>query len=172
MKTKFNQSKLKLAIVSAMLLGTAAITVPAYADATPTDLKVSALVNMACTITTTHLAFGDYQPLLANKESDLQKQGGITTTCTNGSSGVIQLDNGIHAAGTQRNMVSLEDGTKYLKYDVKVGSYTGPAWNMESGEAYAGTGLAVDSVVWGVIPMAQNVIDGSYSDTLKVTIVY
>ena len=34
MKTKLNQSKLKLAIVSAMLLGTAGLTVPAYADAT------------------------------------------------------------------------------------------------------------------------------------------
>ena len=49
MKTKLNQSKLKLAIVSAMLVGTAGLTVPAYAD--PALLKVSAIVNMSCTIT-------------------------------------------------------------------------------------------------------------------------
>jgi hypothetical protein len=51
MKTKLNQSKLKLAIVSAMLVGTAGLTVPAYADADPALLKVSAIVNMSCTIT-------------------------------------------------------------------------------------------------------------------------
>jgi len=27
-------------------------------------------------------------------------------------------------------MVSLEDDTKFLKYDVKVGSYEGAPWNM------------------------------------------
>ena len=70
MKTKLNQSKLKLAIVSAMLLGTAGITAPAYAlDA---NLSVSASIGMACTITTTTLAFGAYDPVGTHATADLE----------------------------------------------------------------------------------------------------
>ena len=36
---------------------------------------------------------------------------------------------------------------------------------MEHGQAYAGIGTPVNSIVYDVIPMDQNVVEGSYSDT-------
>ena len=59
MSTKIGQRSLNLAIISTIALSTAALTVPAYADATA-NLAVSAEVNASCTISTTDLSFGTY----------------------------------------------------------------------------------------------------------------
>jgi len=78
MKTKLNQSKLKLAIVSATLLGTAAITAPTYA--TTADMDVTANINVACTIDTEDLAFGAYDPIITNATDPLTKMASVTST--------------------------------------------------------------------------------------------
>ena len=89
MKTKLNQSKLKLAIVSAMLVGTAALSVSAYSDTASMD--VSANIGMACTITATDIAFGAYDPIVTNAATDLTATASVTATCTAGATGSITI---------------------------------------------------------------------------------
>ena len=173
MKTKFNQNKLKLAIVSAMLVGSAGLTVPAYADATGTMI-VSASIGLACTIETTNLAFGPYDAIVANKTLPLDSlTGSIASTCTSGSSGNILLSDGGNAVGGNRRMVHASDVSKFLNYTVSGVSLGGAKWDNTTGVAYAGDGSAEVLPVYGQVAPGQNTaIDGTYSDTLTATITY
>ena len=177
MKTKLNQNKLKLAIVSAMLLGTAAITAPTYAlDA---NLSVSASIGTACTISTSALAFDMYDAVGANASADLLATGGVTSTCSIGSSGNIKMSQGSNSgdgssdSAPNRRMIHGSDGTKFLNYSVFSDSARTAVWENGTGVAYTGTGSAATLTVYGSVPQAQvDAIVGSYSDTLVVAINY
>ena len=170
MKTKLNQSKLKLAIVSATLLGAAAITAPTYASV-DADLNVSANINVACTIATENLAFGAYDPIITNAADPLQKMASVTSTCTVGASGSILLGNGEHyTEGSGRRMVHGTDNTSFLEYSVSNASFGGADW---SGVTMTGTGSAVPEDIYGEVAGGQNTaVDGSYSDTILATVTY
>jgi len=173
MKTKLNQSKLKLAIVSAMLLGTAGLTVPAYADATGTMI-VSASIGLACTITTTDLAFGAYDAIVTNKTNPLNSEtGSISSTCTSGASGNILLSDGGHAVDGTRRMVHSTDTSKFLNYTVSGVSLGGEKWDNTTGRPYTGDGTKETLNVYGQVTADQgSAINGSYGDSLLATIIY
>ena len=169
MKTKLNQSKLKLAIVSATLLGTAAITAPTYA--TTADMDVTANINVACTIDTEDLAFGAYDPIITNATDPLTKMASVTSTCTVGASGSILLDNGEnYTEESGRRMVHAADTQSFLEYSVSNASYGGADWSDVTME---GTGSAVEEAVYGQVGPGQNTaVDGSYSDLIVATVTY
>ena len=177
MKTKLNQSKLKLAIVSAMLLGTAGITAPAYAlDA---SLSVTANIGMACSITTTPLDFGTYNAGGTHASANLEGTGGVSSPCTSGSSGVIKMGQGINFAADSndasplRRMVATGDATSFLNYSVFSDTSRALPWENSTGVAYEGTGLAQALVVYGSVEGGQtSAVVGSYTDTLVVAINY
>lgn len=173
MKTKLNQSKLKLAIVSATLLGAAAITAPTYAEISyPTsDMDVTASINVACTIDTEDLAFGAYDPIITNAADPLQKMGSVTSTCTVGASGSILFSNGDnYTEDSGRRMVSAADSSSFLEYSISNDSYGGANW---SGVSMTGTGSAVKEDVYGQVGPGQNTaVDGSYSDLIVATVTY
>jgi spore coat protein U-like protein len=172
MKTKLNQSKLKLAIVSAMLLGTAGLTLPAYAATLATgSLDVTAQVSASCTVSTTDLAFGEY--LYSADASDSNTSGLIKSNCTIGSGGIIKLSDGDNATGGVRRMVHFSDATKFLRYSVSNVESGGTKWDDTTGVGYAGTGNPVNSIAYGQIEANQSdAIVGTYTDTLVVTVTY
>ena len=94
MSIKFNQRNLKLVIAAGILLGSAGLTVPAYAVDKTSDLSVTANIGNSCTITTTDLAFGAYDPIVTNKTDSLKKMAAVSSTCTTGATGTIALNNG------------------------------------------------------------------------------
>ena len=148
MKTKLNQSKLKLAIVSAMLLGTAGLTATAYAAGTDEPMQVTASIGLACLIETTELNFGAYDAVVAHKSSPLNSSGvTISSTCTAGSSGIIKSNDGTNADGANRRMVHAVDNTKFLNYAVSGIEFGGAKWDASSGVAYTGTGAKELSLI-------------------------
>jgi spore coat protein U-like protein len=174
MKTKLNHSKLKLAIVSAMLLGTAGITVPAYAVDQTTSLNVSANIGNSCTITATDLTFGAYDPIVTNKADSLDKMAAVSSTCTSGATGSIALNNGGNfTEGTGRRMVHETNAAKFLNYNVSNASYGGASWIAAVTVAFTGTGSPDAKDVYGsVAPNQATAINGNYSDTIVATISY
>ena len=184
MKTKLNQSKLKLAIVSAMLLGTAGITAPAYAlDA---SLSVSADINASCTISTTDLSFGTYDAIVANASQDLTETATISTTCTSGATSVVTMGGGDHpsfsrgrgpGSGTIRNMAN-EGSTSYLRYEIYADASHTIVWNysqvsMSSVASVTGTGASQDMTVYGkVFKNQKDAAAGSYADTVTIGVNY
>ena len=60
MKTKLNQSNIKLAIVSAIVVGSAGISTASYATTLDDNMTVQTTVVTACTVTAPTLTFANY----------------------------------------------------------------------------------------------------------------
>jgi spore coat protein U-like protein len=176
MKMNIKQNSTKLAIVAGILVGSAGLTVPVFADSEDTTMLVSAGIGKNCVITTTNIAFGTYDPIVAHATAALEASGSVTTTCTIGTAGEVLINYGEHAdeGSTDRLMIGLnEAGT--LGYEVySDGSRTIP-W---SGEADSGVDINAAGVgevmtVYASIPGGQTTAaNDSYNDTLTVTVAY
>ena len=179
MKTKLNQNKLKGAIVSAMLVGTAALSVPASAGTGVADMTVSADIGMNCTISTTNISFGAYNPIDTHASAALNADGAVSTTCTVGSTGKVIIGQGLGLGGGTddapvRRMGGPGEGD-YLNYQVYSDAGLTSVWTNEvaSGVGYTASGSAQVLPVHGSVPGGQtSATEGSYSDTLVVTVNY
>ena len=80
------------------------------------NLGVSASVANNCTISTTPVAFGAYDPIVANASTALTATGTVVITCTKGATSVtIGLGNGANFASSTRN---LKSGSDLLPYSL------------------------------------------------------
>jgi len=177
----------KLAFLGAMVAFGTAFGGTATAGSNTGSLSVSSSVAQTCIVSSTStLAFGAYDPVVANASSALMGTGSVALKCTKGSSGItIDLDAGSHASGNQRRMIGGTSGD-CLNYSVTQPSTTSPwtscagstAWGSTTGGTlYAPTGVTWSAssaqafTVCGSVPAAQNVsADGSYTDTVTVTV--
>ena len=104
----------------------AVVLVPATASAQTqnTTFNVTAQVNRNCTISATALAFGAYDPVVANATVPLDGTSTISVACTRNSNGVwVGLDTGTHAT---RQMA--EPGGTLLPYDLFSDAAGGTVW--------------------------------------------
>ena len=76
------------------------------------NLAVSATVTNNCTISTTALAFGSYDPVVANASANLDGTGTVVVACTKGATANIGLANGANFFAGARRMSN--GGTEYL----------------------------------------------------------
>ena len=148
-----------------------AIQGPAWAQTATANLSISATVNGNCTITTSAVAFGSYDPVGTHAATPLDNTGGVTVTCTKGAGTRIDLGLGANASGSTRRM---QGPTDLLTYELYQDSARTTIWS--SG---AGSGLAIavapsitprSFTVYGRVPAAQNVGAGTYTDTVLATV--
>jgi spore coat protein U-like protein len=163
---KLTKTCLFLSAMTAMLIGFAG---SAYAQVSP--LEVSATVIGACTITTTPVAFGSYNPLSA-ADNDVG-QGNLQIVCTTGSSPSIGLNDGTDSpsAGVRR---MAGPGSNHLPYSLfsDLGR-TSPWGDTALTRVALGTmalSTPIDRAVYGRIPAQQNVAVGSYTDSVTATV--
>ena len=145
---------------------------PSTSAATATaDLTVSATVTNNCSISTAALAFGPYDPVVANAAANLDGTGRVTIACTKGSTATVGLGTGSNASGSTRR---LSDGSSnYLTYELYQDSGRATVWNGGSGvlaPAPAPSKTARDFTVYGRIVANQDVPAGAYSDTVVATV--
>jgi spore coat protein U domain-containing protein, fimbrial subunit CupE1/2/3/6 len=112
------------------LIAVAAMTAPAFAASQSANLNVTASVSAQCTITTTPVAFGAYDPIVANAAADLTASGSVNVACTKGTAATIDLGNGGSFLGGTRRMGS---GSDFLNYGLFKDAALSQAW---------GTGIA------------------------------
>lgn len=135
--------------------------------------SVGGSITAKCTAGTGAMAFGNYDPLVANKSAALSVTGSVVLSCTRGAPNVtVTLDNGqngTHANGTTRAMVS---GSTYLSYELYTSAARSTVWNSTNSVTYASTSMASGTLpVYGQIPGGQNVpAAASYSDSVTVTV--
>ena len=175
MKTKFNQSKLKLAIVSAIMACSAGLSASSYAATTTATMTVSSSVLTACTMTTGDLAFGAYDPTGAAVDGTAT----ITSTCTLGGGAVITLSQGTNPGIDSSDTTPLRemaDGANRLKYNLYADDdFLTVFGNTEAtGQNVTGTGSAVTTTVHGKIVGSENAGTpaGTYADGVLVTLTY
>jgi spore coat protein U-like protein len=175
MKSKqLNGRVIRMAVASALAFGTSALGVNSYAAGNASaNLDVSATVAPFCKISTTPLAFGSYDPIVANATVALNGTGEVRVTCTNGTTGAtITLNQGSNSAGggaalPQRRMIG--PGGNFLKYGLFSDSVRSAVWS-STGVSHNGTGALATFTVYGSVDSGQNVPVGDYSDTVMATI--
>lgn len=173
-------NKMNVALVTASVV-LAGITGGAAAAGSKTSpLSVTATVAATCDISTTALAFGNYDPTAATATNG---NGTVTLTCVKGSVPVVSMDLGTNAVGAVRNMKGA--GTDVLSYELYqpannvVGtscagnevvvwgdSTNGNVFNVTA----AADALARTYNVCGRITAGQNAGADSYSDTVTAKV--
>jgi spore coat protein U-like protein len=142
------------------------------------DLTVTATVTANCTISTTALQFGSYDPIVANLAAPLTGEGTVTSTCASGTAAYITLGQGIQADAGTSDAVPLRrmlHGTvDYLAYFLYSDAARTTVWgNTEvTGKAPVANGLPDVISIYGQIPAGQNMPIGDYTDTVVATVTY
>jgi len=147
---------------------------PASAATATANLAVTATVPTNCTIAAGTLAFGSYDPLVAQKTTALASTGTFTVSCTKGTVYTVALDvgaNSTHATGTTRAMAS---GTNYLSYEIYTDSAHTTVWNTTNtmGGTSASKGTVYTMTAYGQIAAGIDAATGSYTDTVTETVTF
>lgn len=136
-----------------------------------------ALCLCTCTVSTTPMAFGNYDQTSATPK-DVNAT--VTISCTSVASVLSTADIAMSTGGsnsaTARRMIS---GANLLYYNI----YSNPAHTTVWGDGTGGApvvqvqlngllNFASTATAYGRIPAHQNVPIGSYADTLTITVTY
>jgi spore coat protein U-like protein len=149
----------------------AALASSANAATATANLTVSATVTKNCTVSTTALAFGSYDPIVANASADLDGTGGVAVACTRGATASIALGAGSNASGSTRRLG--DGGGNFLSYELYSDSGHSTVWNTGAGTlslTAAPSRAPRDFTVYGRIAGNQDVPAGSYGDTVVATV--
>ena|SRR5947209_2502552 len=165
---------MKRTILSLITLSALAVTVPAFAGSASANLNISASVAANCTITTSPVAFGAYDPVVANAATDLTATGSVNVACTKGTAATIDLGNGGSFAAGSRRMSS---GSDFLNYALYKDAARTQVWGsgLAGGTTMAYAAATKNSTavsVYGTVPQAQDVTVGAYADVVLATINY
>jgi spore coat protein U-like protein len=143
--------------------------------------QARAAVVFSCTVSATSINFGIYNPLSAIGDA---ATGSWTVTCTatgTGSAtvtGTLSMSTGSSGQYATRKMVS---GANTLNYNIYVtpsdtqifGDGTAGTYApSESGTVIAGQVYQVAGNMYGFVPASQDVVPGSYADTIVITVTY
>jgi len=165
---KFKRERtMKKILLSAALLSSG-LTLVGSANATTatSTLDVSANIISACTAATAPVSFGNVV-----SGSGASASGSVDVTCDAGVPYTIALDVGQYDDGSSRR---ISDGTNFLSYTL-VDNGTSTDWGdgttFGGTVAGTGTGAAVNHVVDATLTGAA-VPNGTYSDTVNVTVTY
>ena len=136
------------------------------------NLNVTASVGANCTISTAPVAFGAYDPIVANASTNDDATGSVIVACTKGSTVTIGLGLGANASGSQMRMK--DAATDYLNYALYQDSGRATVWGTSGAGLYS-PAAAPDKnprtfTVYGRIPSGQDVPAGSYTDTVVATV--
>jgi spore coat protein U-like protein len=157
-------------LVTIVLLGAVAARPAAQGSATA-QLQVTTTVVKRCTITTSNVNFGNYDPVTANATAPLDGAGSVTVTCTQGSVATIGIDLGSNVSGSQRRMAG---GAAFLNYQLYQDAGRATVWGT-TGAAML-TLAAAPSIaprtytVYGRVPQAQDVPSGAFLDQAVATV--
>ncbi|MCU0654507.1 MAG: spore coat U domain-containing protein [Polyangiaceae bacterium] len=142
------------------------------------NLNVTASVSANCTIATSPVAFGAYDPVNANASTALDNAGSVSVTCTSGSSTTITLGQGANAGGGSTDAVPVrrmaDGGGNFMSYGLFQDAGRTTVWGntVGTGVGHTGSGSLTAITVYGRVPAAQNLPAGSYSDTVIATVTF
>lgn len=162
---------------SSLALAALVAPVSAHAVTVTANLSVSAQVGGSCSVASSGIDFGSYDPVILNSVLALPGVGSVDVACTLVTSAVVTLGQGANAAGGSTNAVParrMASGSNRLAYSLYRDLLHTQAWGNTTGTGLAilGTGLNLPIPVFGSIPAAQNVESGTYTDTVVVTVTF
>jgi len=161
-----------LALAATVLMAT-----PALGATATSNVAVSATVINNCTITTTPVAFGNYDPLSGAADN---ASGTVVITCTRGAATTVTLADGNNFNVTRR-MIS---GANFMNYELyqppstvpgAACSYAAPVrWGLAGAQVFnpgaAPSKAARTYNVCGQIPAGQDLAAATFSDSVVATV--
>lgn len=169
---KLSRALLAFGFVSSLVSG------QANAATATANLSVTATVSATCSISTTPLAFGSYDPVGANNAAPLDGTGTVLVTCTSGAGAAVTLGQGANAGVGSTDAVPsrrMKDAAGvFLSYSLYQDVAHTTLWGNTAGTSVAqtGTGTASSVTVYGRVPAGQNVASGAYADTVVATVTF
>lgn len=149
-----------------------AVPVAGLADSATATIAVSATVRRNCTIATAPLAFGSYDPVVANATTPLDGSATVTIACTMGTPASIGLDDGSNASASQRRLTN--GSSAFMDYQVYLDSGYATVWGSDVGNRLdAGTSPSKtprEFPVYARVPAGQDVPIGPYTDSVVATV--
>jgi len=148
---------------------------PAFAGQSTSNFQVTASVAANCTISSTNIAFGVYDPVLTNSSTgvDVDAAGSVNIRCTKGTAPNIGLSLGSNAIGSIRRMVD-GAGAEYLSYEIYSNAGRTVVWGNSAGSWVVHTPTGPPNTAnyptYGRITRGQDVAPGSYTDTVTATV--
>jgi spore coat protein U-like protein len=147
------------------------------------NVPVTATVTANCTISTTAVAFGAYDPVAGG---NIAQAGNVVVACTKGATGLwVGLGGGANAVGAQRNMVG-GTSTDKLAYNLMQPTAATPgaacpaygagsAWTNTVGATSLALSASTSKTgrtynVCGQLASGQDVSVDSYTDSVVATI--
>ena len=160
-------------LVVASIVSLSALAPPGLEAQTATaSLTVSASVTKNCTISTTPVNFGSYDPVAANATAPLDGVGTIVVTCTKGAAAKVGLNPGSNAEGTSRRMS--QGAAEYLAYEIYKDTTHSTVWGDSLDTALdipaAPNRNPRTFTAYGRIAAAQDATVGNYTDTIVATV--
>jgi spore coat protein U-like protein len=154
-----------------------------YAGIGTSSFTAQASVNTNCTVVTTPVAFGGYDPIGAHRSSNLDATGSITVACVKGTAPTIALGLGNNASGSVRRMRDVPSGD-FLSYELYQPPNNTPAtacsfpgtvvWGSAGANLFSATSAPSKTArsynVCGTVPAGQNPSIGTYADTVIATV--
>lgn len=165
-------------VAAAVVLGLAAWSVNGVAATATDNLAVSASVTANCTISTSPVVFGAYDPIVSHKAAELDGVGSVAVTCTNGADYQIALGHGGNADTGSTDAAPLRrmsDGVaSFLSYALYSDTGRTSVWGNDAATDVEGIGSGLEQSldVYAEVAQDQNVIEGSYSDTVVATVTF
>jgi spore coat protein U-like protein len=165
-------------LVLLVTLALATLRSGAVAATATTSFSVTANVISSCTIAAANLAFGNYDPVVANAASPLNVSSTVTVACTKGDVVTVGLNAGLHgpqATGTTRAMSSGGATPSYLSYEIYQNAGMTTVWGNAGGALYTYTSLGKAPAAiptFGRVPAGEDQPIASYTDTITATVTF
>lgn len=166
---------MSLAIRPQLLL---ALLLPALAQAgtTGNSFQAQATVVSSCQISGTTLNFGNTIDALVSA-TPLDAYSTLSVVCTNTTPYTVALNAGTNAGGASNfGARKMKSGSNTLSYQLYLDSGRSTVWGdgtaSSSTSSGNGTGSTQTLTIYGRLPSLANVIPGSYTDTVTVTVSY
>src|SRR5712691_1136728 len=131
------EDTMKRSVLSLAALITLALSTPMFAATATASLPINASVAANCSISTSAVNFGSYDPIGANAAANLDATGTVTVTCTKGAGLSIDLGLGANASGATRRVN--DGGTNYMNYELYSDAGRTTVW----GSGASGLAIAV-----------------------------
>jgi spore coat protein U-like protein len=148
----------------------------AQAGTAGNTFQVTATIASSCTVSGTALNFGsNIDPLAAATPLDATST--LSVKCTNTTPYTVSLNAGANAGGASAfSARAMKSGSNSLGYQLYLDTGRSTVWgdasNASSTSSGTGTGSTQSLTIYGRLPSLANVVPGSYSDTVTVTISY
>lgn len=169
----------KKSLLATALIALAGFSLSATAASSPqtTTFQVTATVVASCVVTSTNIAFGNYDPTATGA---LTANGAVTAKCTKGSVVNVELGQGSNAGTGSTGAVparQMKNGTNFLPYNIYTTSGGTTEWgtgtaNRPASQTAASANTALTFPTYGSLPAGTDVPAGNYTDSVIATVTF